>query len=184
MKREFQEESFEEFLKRNADNLRMKAPDKIWQNLSAELNKGRRRAGAFLSAFLLATSVFAYLTINNNTSKNTLFPKSLTQTQSDTKIEKEKSPLANNHSKAAEQRISLLGTNGRNSISTTPVMESNPAMTAGSFLDQDEAILPVQTGVKETGEAAKSNDFISTIVDDLPSLPENTTIEAKEFLKP
>ena len=64
MKRDYRDENFEEFLKRSADNLRMKAPEKVWQNLSAELNKRRRRFGFGLSAFFLMASVFGYLTIS------------------------------------------------------------------------------------------------------------------------
>ncbi len=63
--REFRDENFEEYLKRNADNLRMRAPDRVWQKLSGELNKGKRRFGMGLSAFFLVTSVLGYLTINN-----------------------------------------------------------------------------------------------------------------------
>jgi hypothetical protein len=65
MMREFRDENFEEYLKRNADNLRMRAPDRVWQKLSSELNKEKRRFGAGLSAFFLVASVLGYLTINN-----------------------------------------------------------------------------------------------------------------------
>jgi hypothetical protein len=39
MMREFRDENFEEFLKRSADNLRMRAPEKVWQKLSGDLHK-------------------------------------------------------------------------------------------------------------------------------------------------
>lgn len=67
MKREFRHENFEEFIKRNADNLRMKAPEKVWQKLSSDLDKGRRRFGIMLSAFFLVTAVLGYLTISTTT---------------------------------------------------------------------------------------------------------------------
>ena len=63
MKRDYRDENFEEFLKRSADNLRMKAPERVWQNLSGELKKTRRRVGFGLSAFFLVASVLGYLTI-------------------------------------------------------------------------------------------------------------------------
>ncbi|MDQ3278514.1 MAG: hypothetical protein M3Q06_09315 [Bacteroidota bacterium] len=66
MKSDFKHENLEEFLKRNADNLRMKAPEKIWQNIAGELSKSRRRFGAGLSAFLILTSLLAYFTISNS----------------------------------------------------------------------------------------------------------------------
>ena len=69
MKRDFTEENFEDFLRRSADGLRMKAPDKVWQNLSKELSKKRRRFSFGLSALLLMSSAFGYAIISN-------FPKS------------------------------------------------------------------------------------------------------------
>lgn len=64
MKRDYRDENFEEFIKRNADNLRMKAPERVWQNLSGESKKGRRRFSIGLSAFFLVASVLGYLTIS------------------------------------------------------------------------------------------------------------------------
>src|SRR5690349_16556643 len=65
MKRDFTDENFEDFLKQSADSLRMKAPDKVWQNLSKELNKKRRRFTFGLSAFLLVSSALGYAVISN-----------------------------------------------------------------------------------------------------------------------
>lgn len=65
MKKDFTQDSFEDFLKHSADGLRMKAPDRVWQNLSKELNKGRRRFAFGLSAFLLLTSAAGYYIITN-----------------------------------------------------------------------------------------------------------------------
>jgi len=65
MKRDFTHENFEDFLKRSADGLRMKAPDKVWQNLSKELNKRRRRFAFGLSALLLISSASGYYFINS-----------------------------------------------------------------------------------------------------------------------
>lgn len=60
MKREFLHDDFEDFLKRSADSLRMKAPDKVWQNISRDLGGRRRRLLAGLGAFLLLTSAAGY----------------------------------------------------------------------------------------------------------------------------
>ena len=65
MKRDFTNENFEDFLKNSADSLRMKAPDKVWQNLSKELNKRRRRFTIGLGAFLLISSAVGYGVIGN-----------------------------------------------------------------------------------------------------------------------
>jgi hypothetical protein len=66
MERDYRDENFEEFIKRNADNLRMKAPDRIWENLSGRLSKEKRRFGIGLSSFFLATAVLSYFTIHNS----------------------------------------------------------------------------------------------------------------------
>ncbi|HYO21847.1 MAG TPA: hypothetical protein VER36_05540 [Flavisolibacter sp.] len=65
MKRDFTHENFEDFLKRSADSLRMKAPDKVWENLSKELNKRRRRTIIGLSMFLLISAAVGYSVISN-----------------------------------------------------------------------------------------------------------------------
>jgi hypothetical protein len=67
MKRDFTQEDFEDFLKRSANSLRMKAPEKVWQNLSRELNKRRRRFIIGVGAFLLITTATGYFTINGST---------------------------------------------------------------------------------------------------------------------
>jgi hypothetical protein len=64
MKREFTNGAFEEFLKSSADDLRMRAPDKIWKNISKEIHKRRRRFIIGLSAALLVTSAISYYTIS------------------------------------------------------------------------------------------------------------------------
>lgn len=71
MKRDFTPENFEDFLKWSADGLRMKPPDKVWQNLSGELGKRRRRFFIGLSAFLLVTSTAGYFVITNVSDGNT-----------------------------------------------------------------------------------------------------------------
>lgn len=45
----------------------MKAPDKVWENLSKHLNRKQRRFGAGLSAFLLFTGLLGYLAISTST---------------------------------------------------------------------------------------------------------------------
>jgi hypothetical protein len=65
MKRDFTHENFEDFLKRSADGLRMKAPDRVWQNLSKDLNKRRRRTFFGLSAFLLISASMGYAVVAN-----------------------------------------------------------------------------------------------------------------------
>lgn len=72
MKRDFTHENFEDFLKRSADSLRMKAPDKVWQNLSKELGRRRRRFITGVAAFLLVTTAAGYLITTNVSEQATI----------------------------------------------------------------------------------------------------------------
>jgi hypothetical protein len=72
MERNFTNENFEPFLRQNADNLRMRASDKMWKNISRSLNKRRRRTGLLLGVFFLTTSLFTYYVI---TESGAIFPK-------------------------------------------------------------------------------------------------------------
>lgn len=45
----------------------MKAPDRVWENISKKLTNDRRRYGAGLSAFLLLAGLLGYLTISTTT---------------------------------------------------------------------------------------------------------------------
>lgn len=167
MKSEFKHENFEEFLKRNADNLRMKAPEKIWQNITGELNKGRRHFGAGLSAFLILTSLLAYLTISNTTRqiRVTDIPVPAEQTQStNTASAKEKTttPLT------AEQRNNL-----PTGIHTLPAASDNGI----AVLTADAE--PLSTATERPAE----NSFETTIVDSYPEAQEEKA-ESNDLLKP
>src|SRR6476661_2631820 len=64
MERNFTNENFEHFLKQNADGLRMRPSDKVWQGISAHLNKRKRRIGWILGISLLITSGLGYYFIS------------------------------------------------------------------------------------------------------------------------
>jgi hypothetical protein len=81
MKKDFANEDFEEFLKQSADSLRMKAPEKVWETLSKELNKRRRRFIIGLSTFLLITSAIGYYTITQVTEPTGVSSKQINQQQ-------------------------------------------------------------------------------------------------------
>jgi len=181
MKREIQDESFEEFLKRNADNLRMKAPDKIWQNLSAELNKRRRRVGAGLSAFLLTTSILAYLTISN-TSKQFLTPVNRAQTTQSTTASaaQEKTHQAKKHLALGEASLAQQKSN-RSQISTA----LTGSALAGSSLGVDFLTGSALQQPADGNSTAQTNSFTPTVVDDSPDWQNNShKAEEKQLLKP
>lgn len=168
MKSEFKHENFEEFLKRNADNLRMKAPEKIWQNITGELNKSRRHFGAGLSAFLVLTSLLAYLTISNTTRqiRVTDIPVPAEQTQSTTTTASAKAITTTPLSAAQRNNIPT-------GLQTLPAAPDNEI----AVLTTDAEPLSTAT------EVPAENSFETTIVD---SYPETTgeKAESNDLLKP
>ncbi|MES2882982.1 MAG: hypothetical protein V4676_12605 [Bacteroidota bacterium] len=70
MKRDFTNENFESFLRRQTEGLRLRPDDKIWKGISKELNKGRRRFGFGIAAFLIAACTFGYFTIDGNSPRS------------------------------------------------------------------------------------------------------------------
>jgi hypothetical protein len=69
MKRNFTNENFEDFLRQNADGLRLRPSDKVWKNISKHLNKRRRRVGFAIGTFLLAVSTFGYFIVQDSAKK-------------------------------------------------------------------------------------------------------------------
>ncbi|HEV7329863.1 MAG TPA: hypothetical protein VGN63_02390 [Flavisolibacter sp.] len=170
MKSEFKHENFEEFLKRNADNLRMKAPEKIWENITGELKKSRKRFGAGLSAFLMFTSLLAYLTISNTAKqvRVTDVPAPAEQARSQT-----------TSSAKAVTIAAPTGINKNINRTTTPSQASTG--------DNDENIVTALTAEPEanpgSAELLADNDFEATIVDSYPEAKEEEAA-GPELLKP
>ncbi|MBB1284881.1 hypothetical protein HRH25_10910 [Flavisolibacter sp. BT320] len=168
MKSEFKNENFEEFLKRSADNLRMKAPEKIWQNITGELKKSRKRFSAGLSTFLMAASLLSYLTISNTTRqiRVTDIPVPADQTQS----------TATASAKA--------GTSTSLASATRDFRTSTPTQTFPASIENGIAALTAvpETHAAEIGVSAE-NSFEMTTVDSHPEPTEEKKAE-NELLKP
>ena len=173
MKREFQDEDFEEFLKRNADNLRMKAPEKVWEKLSGELSKGRRRFGAGLSAFLLTTAVLGYLSVNNTSERPLL-------TNVPAASPAESGPAAESGSATPEAKVIPFSTvverKQRNRQSETV---QNPRTGAAA-----KTILPEQQIETTAGSDRIADQFTPTVTDDSPGDTNKEKPEEKPFKKP
>jgi len=69
MERNFSNENMEEFLRRNAEGLRMRPSAKVWKGISSQLNRRRRRIGLILGTSLLLTTTLGYY-LANQPSKN------------------------------------------------------------------------------------------------------------------
>lgn len=67
MKPNFTNDDFEKFIKQQADQLRMRPSDKVWNNISGDIHSKRRWIGLGLLLFLVTTtSVSTYFLLSNN----------------------------------------------------------------------------------------------------------------------
>lgn len=178
MKREFRHENFEEFLKRNADNLRMKAPEKVWESLSKHLTKERRRFSAGLSAFLLLAGLLGYLSISTTTqqAQSNLQQDKLTQKAVATRTEKI-SQKAESEKHVSAHHI-------------------KPTTVAGSSNQQQEKSNDLQNmtfsppsplygyEVVEQPASIPESPFTPTVVDDNPNLTSGHATESESVAKP
>jgi hypothetical protein len=64
MERNFTNENMEEFLRQNADALRMRPSPGVWKGISKHLNRRRRTLGYILGTALLVTSALGYYLLN------------------------------------------------------------------------------------------------------------------------
>jgi hypothetical protein len=69
MERNFTNENMEEFLRRNADGLRMRPSARVWKTISGRLNRRRRIIGLILGTSLLLTTALGYYLINESANR-------------------------------------------------------------------------------------------------------------------
>jgi hypothetical protein len=70
MERNFTNENFENFLRQNADGLRMRPNEKVWKAISKKLNRRKRLAGFTIGSVLLAICTLGYFSIEPGTVLN------------------------------------------------------------------------------------------------------------------
>jgi hypothetical protein len=61
----FTNDEFRKFLRRSSDELRLHPTDKVWKNISKNLNERRRRVGFATASFLLLTTLLGYFVVEN-----------------------------------------------------------------------------------------------------------------------
>jgi hypothetical protein len=165
MKRDFTDENFEDFLKRSADGLRMKAPDKVWQNLSKELNKKRRRFTFGLSAFLLVSSAIGY-TVISNLPQSDLKTESPSQQNNESQVTS-KANTKNNKPSTQEQATTPVISLQERAVEQ-PGSSNNNNITARIIPFQNRTnfsstVLPL--AIPDHSEVVAENTFIPTVVD-------------------
>jgi len=81
MERDFSNENMEEFLRRNADGLRMRPSARVWKGISSHLKNRRRRVGFMLGTLFLLTTALGYYSINESGAIENTVANRLTKTQ-------------------------------------------------------------------------------------------------------
>jgi hypothetical protein len=177
MKRDFTNDDFEEFLKQSADSLRMKAPEKVWQNLSKELNKRRRKFIFGLSAFLLISSAIGYYAIVHITEpSDTLSPQVIEEQKATAQKSTEQIPALN--SIPVTQEIT----------SVTGAKLQNKTIIQNTKRKQARIVkMPSvnQFGLTGSAEVSENNsitqtDFTPTIVDSYTEFDEQESTDKKK----
>jgi hypothetical protein len=167
MGRNFTNENMEEFLRRNADGLRMQPSERVWKEIATHLNNRRRRIGWILGTSLLLTTPLGYYLVKES-AKTSRIPTA----NSNTKTEKFVSDKIS--SSVPITNKDLIAAN------SLPV-KKNEGVSEGSFQNQEFTF--TQTLLQRNEEAIQ-NAFTPTIVDSYfeESLSsENELVNSKEI---
>lgn len=172
MKRDFTDDHFEDFLKHQTDGFRMKAPDRVWQNLSKELAKRRRRILFGLGALLLATGTAGYFGLVRNTADVTAANNATTATpRSNAAQERSVTPKDN----GADAPVNESAT--AKVIPITSVFERRLAKAQPQ--PAAETIGTTEDGSSSTNGTVAANDFTSTVVDSYTEFDADTSAQPK-----
>jgi hypothetical protein len=79
MRRNYNNEDLEHFLKQSADSYRMRPTDKVWKGISNNLSERRRKIGITTGGFLFLASILGYFFID--TSKSIAVPEASAQVE-------------------------------------------------------------------------------------------------------
>ena len=181
MKRDFTNENFERFLKQSADNLRMKAPDRVWQNLSHELNKRRRRFILGLGTFLLIASTTGFFITNNVSKQATAVA---LQSQEQPSASSLKNALSEKRVSDSKLVLPLAQQSSNSQTLGNPIVQivsKNNFSATGSTDIGHEKVAEANnlTGVK-TNELSFENNFAPTIVDSYTEFDEQATTKKEQ----
>lgn len=159
----------------------MKAPDKVWENLSKHLNKERRRFGAGLSAFLLFTGLLGYLTISTSTKQNFVASLPRTQpTQTSAPASNSVRTAATKNRRAVPQTLVVPRANLNISANKYPRLKTTVDVHRISAFGSSTR----PSTETEKSEAAAGNRFTPTVVDNNPDPTNNAFAPNAQAIKP
>ncbi|HEU0111182.1 MAG TPA: hypothetical protein VFQ73_09920 [Flavisolibacter sp.] len=175
MKRNFTNENFEDFLRQNADGMRMRPSDTVWKNISSRLNNNRRRIVFTAGIILLAISSLTYLLVDSPSNKigNAATSKQLNSRTSQ----------SNNSAKSVNKTSGVItrtaleqpGLISQAPISKEVTGESTPgSITTGIAGNLNDNFI--------VNEVVAFNDFEPTIVDEYPGMGLASTTQENQKL--
>lgn len=153
----------------------MKAPERVWENLSSKLKKERRRFGTGLSGFLLLVGLLGYLAVST-TAKQTL------PTKQSSSSSRKAATSATVEQKAIGTKRTLQ-LNNKPGISESNELAPQKRNTANALFNKPENGIEQESPTETSGLPAQ-NDFTPTPVDDYPASAENTQAEQASTAKP
>jgi hypothetical protein len=196
MQRNFtHDDDFEDFLKRSAEGLRMPPSEKVWEGISKDLKKRRRRIGYFTSAFLLVSSCLGFLLVNTTKEIKPANNIAVTATDASDNSQEDASTYPSfsintpaQAGKASAKVIAIDGTYSSASSGQPPT--SNITAGKGKSIGASSAtfepenvssatVMPLHS--PETKELAQNNSVETTVVDS--DITGETEPGTKEFPK-
>ena len=182
MKRDFTNENFERFLKQSADNLRMKAPERVWQNLSKELNRRRRRFIFGISAFLIIGSALTTgFFISSNDLKQ---PSIVSQNQEQPSASSLKNEPITQESSTSKVTSFLLQPETSFNTGNSPVQtvaKTQLVSFNSTGIGEKKIAEPTNLTVVNSSELFHlENNFTATIVDSYSEFDDQQTTDKKE----
>jgi len=168
MQKNFFNDDFEDFLKQNAEEFRMPPSERVWENISKDLKKRRRRIGYFTSAFLLLSSCMGYLLINStkeiatpevavtsNDPVNSIQEHTTDYPSLGISIPKPPAKVINLAERVNAKQINL---EAKNAIEEIGTIRQSP-------IQKEISSALTTTGVEQQNEEVVSSSFTPTIVD-------------------
>ncbi|HEU4472755.1 MAG TPA: hypothetical protein VFR58_16790 [Flavisolibacter sp.] len=196
MERNFTDENFEDFLRQNADGLRMRPSDEVWKGISSRLNKRRRRwLGFGLTVGLMITGSLGYLMTKNTEGSQAPLAKGMPETE---KIPLR--PVAGSSPASTADGISRTASSEVHTSNPLRIASSNPSSTAFTTNSRPQMISvhapairssePVQSGISSSSGANGTNStalsvegdsFTPTVVDSYPETEQKESLPAAKL---
>ena len=167
MKRDFYNENLERFLRRSAEEVRMKPSEEVWKGISNHLNRKKRRFGLFISFGLLISTALGYYIIDQSTRSGSTPALSSIQTARETQSKKQTSSVAQHQqlSSLPAQLANAARSNPTFALHSTPSTNRRNTIKESAAALVDELSLPMSADHHPNGEPGH---FSGTIIDSDP----------------